>query len=630
LLVLDNCEQLLDPAYDLADRVLRECPGVRILATSREGLGVDGERVWPVRSLPLPDATGANVAASDAVTLFAERAEAAKATFTVDASNAAAVAEICRRLDGIPLAIELAAARVASMTPAEIRGLLDERFRLLTGGRRKGVERHQTLRATVDWSYSLLTESERIVFDRLGVFVGGFDAAGARAVVAGDGIEAWDVLDALTELVAKSMIMADDASDDTTRYQMLETLAQYARERLDETDSTDDWRRRHAEHYAAWAEIAGPGLEGPDEFVWRARETAELDNLRDAVTWALDRDDPDDTAFALRIIGALAFEANMNTAVGVGAWAERALPHAHAATPQLRYAITAAAAMHQQNLGNYERALELAQHAVDHGMPPGTPAPGMAHTSVSTCTLALGDMQRAMAAAVVAARLLDRDFPGSVQAVSAHQGCARLGVQSKDPLARDEAETALRIARRIANPSALALALSVDGWVRIADDPAAALAILDETIALHRQGAIPHMFGTTLCLTAGIRARTGDLPHAARDLREAVERAHQNNAHLTLYTALQWAVYVLVSVGRFDDAAGFDGMASAGLTSEYRAQPAWARIRDAIANARAAIGPDRYDAAFRTGAQMPHDQIVQHTLRILDDLIHETDPTATT
>ncbi len=296
LLVLDNCEQLLGPVSVFAENVLRECPRVRILATSREGLAVDGEHVWPLRSLPLPDASGVGIATNDAVRLFVERAEAARASFGFDPSNEGAVGEICRRLDGIPLAIELAAARVVSMSPSEIRGLLDERFRLLTGGRRSAVERHQTLRATVDWSYSLLGERERAVFDRLGVFAGSFDAQAAQAVVVGDGVEAWDVLDALTELVAKSMVVAEETAEGTTRYQMLETLGQYARERLDEHGDTDRWRRRHAEHFAAWAEDAGPGLVSRDELTWRTRENVELDNLRAAVTWALDRDDPDDVA----------------------------------------------------------------------------------------------------------------------------------------------------------------------------------------------------------------------------------------------------------------------------------------------------------------------------------------------
>ncbi len=318
LLVLDNCEHLLGPVSLFAENVLRECRGVRILATSREGLAVGGEHVWPLRSLPLPDASGAGIATNDAVRLFVERAEAARASFGLDVSNERAVGEICRRLDGIPLAIELAAARVVSMSPLEISGLLDERFRLLTGGRRSAVERHQTLRATVDWSYSLLGEREREVFDRLGMFAGSFDARAAQAVVVGDGVEAWDVLDALAELVAKSMVVAEETAEDTTRYQMLETLRQYARERIDEQGDPDRWRRRHGEYSAAWAEEAGAGLVGPDELAWRSRESAELDNLRAAVTWALDRDDPDDIALALRIIGALADELLMNFSGGSG------------------------------------------------------------------------------------------------------------------------------------------------------------------------------------------------------------------------------------------------------------------------------------------------------------------------
>jgi hypothetical protein len=194
----------------------------------------------------------------------------------------------------------------------------------------------------------------------------------------------------------------------------------------------------------------------------------------------------------------------------------------------------------------------------------------------------------------------------------------------RDPIARDEAETALRLAQRTANPSGLAAALSAYGWVQIADDPTAALALLEECIALHRQGAHPVLFGTNLCLVAGIHARTGDLPQATRDVREAIERAHQNNARLTLYTAVLWGTFILIALGHLPDAAVFDGMASTGLTPEYRAGSAWRRLREAIAQARETYGPDQYDAAFRTGAQMSHDQVVDHTLRVLDRVIDET------
>jgi predicted ATPase/class 3 adenylate cyclase len=288
LLVLDNCEHLLDAAGRIAEGIVRECPHVQVLATSREGLAVEGERAWPLRSLTLPEAgatasgeTGA-ATASAAVQLFVDRAAAARPGFALDRANAVVVSDICRRLDGMPLAIELAAARVVAMSPAEIAGLLDERFRLLTGGRRTAVERHQTLRAAVDWSYSMLSEVEQRAFERLGVFSGTFDATAATHVVAGDGVEVWDAIDALASLVSKSMVVADETGEGTTRYSMLETLRQYARERLEETGDSDRWRRRHAEHYAALAEEAGPALYGPDELVWRRRLHADLDNLRAA------------------------------------------------------------------------------------------------------------------------------------------------------------------------------------------------------------------------------------------------------------------------------------------------------------------------------------------------------------
>jgi predicted ATPase/class 3 adenylate cyclase/DNA-binding winged helix-turn-helix (wHTH) protein len=631
LLVLDNCEQLLGPVATLAERVLMACPGVRILATSREGLGVGGEHVWPLRPLPVPATTRAvTTAAGDAVVLFVERAEAARATFTFDVSNAGEVAEICRRLDGIPLAIELAAARVVSMSPSEISGLLDERFRLLTGGRRSAVERHQTLRATVDWSYSLLDDRERAVFDRLGVFAGSFDAQAAQAVVVGDGVEAWDVLDALSELVAKSMVVSDEIAAGTTRYQMLETLGQYARERLDEHGDTDRWRGRHAEYFADWAEEAGLGLVGRDELVWRARESAELDNLRAAVIWALERDDQDDVRLALRVVGVLAAESRIDPATGIGAWAERALPHVEITTPPLRYAVTAAAASYQARLGNYEQAQELAERAICDGVPLSAPAPQLAYLTFGLCASVRGDWQQAREIVLDAIRRLDRDFPDSAHGETLHVNAATFSAQAGDSIvARREAESALRQARKSGNPTALAAALMANGWALITDDFPAALAALDESIALSRQGASQQSFATALRLAALIRIRTGDLPHAAWDLREAIEGSHQKGYRLTFDASILTGIEILIRLDHLEQAAVFDGIASTGLTPEYRAGREWAHQQSVIASARAALGSVQYDAAFHTGAQMTYDQAVDHSLRILDDVINETDDTDT-
>ena len=330
LIVLDNCEHLLDAAAELAEAILLAAPGVRVLATSREPLGVAGERLLGVPSLDVTSASESSleaIAACEAVQLFMDRAAATRSGLELDATNAEAIMEICRRLDAIPLAIELAAARVTSMSPPEIAGLLDERFRLLTGGRRRGVERHQTLRAAVEWSYSLLDERERVVFDRLGVFAGSFDADAATAVAGDDELAAWDVRDALDDLVAKSMVVLDDSPDATTRYRLLETLRRYALERLDDTGRTEEHRRRHAEHYAAFAEAAGPGLEGSDEAAWVGRFGAELDNLRAAVAWALDAEAPADADLGLRIIAPLVGQSFYRPSAGVGEWAEGALAH---------------------------------------------------------------------------------------------------------------------------------------------------------------------------------------------------------------------------------------------------------------------------------------------------------------
>jgi predicted ATPase/class 3 adenylate cyclase len=623
LLVLDNCEQLLGPVAGLAETILQECRGVRILATSRESLAVGGEHVWPLTSLPLPDATSAGTATNDAVALFTERAEAVRAGFVLDASNAGAVAEICRRLDGIPLAIELAAARTVALTPGDIATRLDERFRLLTGGRRTAVERHQTLRATVDWSYSLLEPKERVVFRRLGVFSGSFDAAGATAVVSDDSTDAFDVLDALTELVAKSMVDAEGTPDGTTRYQMLETLGQYARERLDEHDDVDRWRRRHAEYFATWAEEAGPGLFGPDESTWRTRKVADLDNLRAAVTWAVNREYADDVRLALRIVGELASETQWDPAAGVGAWAEQALRHVEITSPQLRYAVTAAAAFHQTNLGNYEHARELARTAVGDGVPQAAPAPGTADNALAVSVVVLGDYVRGLTLQLDSARRLDQDFPGSAPASHAHAMAAMFAHELGDPVAGAEAEIALREARAIPNPTALVLALVAFGWARIDDDPLAALAALDESIAVSRQGASPTMIGLALSLAAAVRARAGDLAHAARDLREGLERSHQTGNRAAFYMGILWGIEILIVLDHVAAVAAFDGIASTGLAPEYRAATGWAHQHAAIAHARAALGPDQYDQAFRSGAAMSYDQALEHTLRVLDDVIND-------
>jgi predicted ATPase len=287
------------------------------------------------------------------------------------ASRRALAALQSRRLDGIPLAIELAAARVGAMRPAEIAGLLDERFRLLTSGRRGAASRHQTLRAAVDWSCSSLDERDRAVFDRLGVFTGSFSATSAIAVVGGEDLAGWDVLDALSSLVGKSMLVDQDAADGTTRYVLLETLREYARERLAERGEIDRWRRRHAEHYAGIAEEGGQALLGPDELAVRPRLRVDLDNLRAAVTWALDGDGDDDAELAMRIVAALAHQAMIHSGASVGVWSDRAI--AKAERSPRRAPVYAAAAWSAWHSGDFATTKARALAVLEASPPPMPP-----------------------------------------------------------------------------------------------------------------------------------------------------------------------------------------------------------------------------------------------------------------
>lgn len=283
LLVLDNCEHVIDAAADLAGQVLARAPEVRLLATSREPLDVAGETVKHLRplALPQPTAPGVSTAVYPALRLFEERAAAVRSGFVVDDENVDDVVEICRRLDGVPLAIELAAARVGAMSTADIRARLGERFRLLAGARR-GHERHRTLLATVDWSYGLLDPEEQRAFRTLSVFAGSFGLADAAAVVAGPEGDEFAVLDQVTRLVERSLVNHDG---ETGRYRLLETLRQFGDDRLTDAGEAEEARTRFADHFLAMALREGPRMGGADHDEARAVLLAAIDNLRAMAEW---------------------------------------------------------------------------------------------------------------------------------------------------------------------------------------------------------------------------------------------------------------------------------------------------------------------------------------------------------
>ena len=295
LLVLDNCEHLVDACANLAETLLNSCPGLRILATSREALVVAGEATWVVPPLSVPELWRATApeesAASESVLLFLDRARSRLPSFGLSTQNASAVTEICRRLDGIPLAIELAAARVATMSVEEIAARLGDALGLLTQGSRTAPPRQRTLRAALEWSHDLLGEPERRLFARLSVFVGGFSLEAVETVTPGEGIGEGDILDLLSGLVDKSLVLIEATGEHETRYGMLEPVRQYARKCLDESGEAEDLLSRHATYFLAEAEAAEPKLTESEQRWWLDRLEREHGNMRAALGWSLERGD---------------------------------------------------------------------------------------------------------------------------------------------------------------------------------------------------------------------------------------------------------------------------------------------------------------------------------------------------
>lgn len=300
LLLLDNCEHLIEECARLAADLLQACPDLKLLTTSREPLGVPGEVVWSLPPMSLPDPRPwrgpeaqsqslAPLEQSEAVQLFVARAQEAWPTFELQAENAGWVAEVCRRLDGIPLAIELAAARMRAFTPRQIAERLDDRFQLLTSTKRTLPARHRALEATMDWSYQLLGQREQLMLQRLSVFVGGWTLPAAEAVCSSGDINTGQVADLFSSLVDRSLVTAEP-SGDRLRYRLLESIREYARQRLIEDGDPEPVRDQHLRYFAEWAETANAGLTGPDQEIWLQRFKTDHDNLRSALDWSLTSD----------------------------------------------------------------------------------------------------------------------------------------------------------------------------------------------------------------------------------------------------------------------------------------------------------------------------------------------------
>ena len=550
LLVVDNCEHVIDPAARLVDTLLNAAPHLHVLVTSREPLGLPYEQVFrvPVLEVPAPsdDTDTGRLAGSAAVRLFVERACAVTASFGLTNENQADVAELCRRLDGTPLALELAAVRVDSMTPAEIVHHLEHRFQLL-GGDRKHARRHQTLRGTIDWSHQLLETNEQTLFARLSVFAGGWAITSARSVATGNGLDEPTVLDGLAGLVRKSMVVAESEAK-TTRYRMLESLRRYAQERLASSGEEVAVRSRHAEYFTRVVEGLADNVRGPRQDVAYGTLLTELDNIRVAFDWHLAAGD---AVTALRLVRILrTFWTELMPSEGV----QRAVA-AVALGGDASAAARAGGLADAAWIGYVNGREDCARHAEESvavsqaaGIPPDPEA---------LCTLALGDFfagcfDRSLARleeASVAARAIDDPY----EIASALTGtCMARAILDDTDGALAAGEEALAIARDLGYVTQIAGSLAALGFAWGAHDLERGVALLDESLALKSDTTYSAL---ARVVSGHLRVVLGDHDGALRLFGETLEIYRELGEAFYLPTSLEGAAGALCLRGRTTAAA---------------------------------------------------------------------------
>jgi predicted ATPase/DNA-binding SARP family transcriptional activator len=578
LLLLDNCEHVLDASASLAERILAQCPGVLLLATSREALGIAGEQVWPLPPLPV----------AEAAALFVQRAHATRPDFTSDPDTDACITEICRRLDGLPLAIELAAARMRVMTPAEMARRLDDE-QLSVPGTRTAQPRHSSLSAAIDWSYRLLSAREQRLFARLSVFTGGADLAAVHAVCADPGRTEADTLDLLTGLIDKSMVSAE-THPGGTRYRMLETLRAYGRERLPEGDAL---AVRHAGYFARLAEDAASGVQGPDERSWVERTMPDVDNLRAAFESAMAARDVD---LAMRLVTSLPEVSQIRLGYEAAGWAERALEVAPVDHPLFVQGV-GAAARGAWNVGDFPRARRLAARAAGRAPGRGAARSGYPDDVTADVDLYKGDVasaQRYYAAQTAAARRAG----DPIRLVWTLYYVAICHAVRRQPhLGVPAAEESLAVAEATANPTARSMARYALGLVLKKSEPQRALALFDEAAAL--AGSVHNFWweGIALMEAAATRAVHEDAAEAAGALVGVLDHWDRVGDWSQQWLNLRYVVRLLLRLGRDEDAVVLHQVLRAvGKPSPLDGARATCLMDGA--------GGDRYAAAVRRGAAL--------------------------
>jgi predicted ATPase/DNA-binding XRE family transcriptional regulator len=626
LLILDNCEQVVEDVRRTVALLLRRCPGVNVLATSREVLSAAGERVYRIPPLMFPPhrpATAREALPFGAVALFTDRAMNADATFVLTDDNAGDVAEICRRLDGLPLAIELAAARVTVLSPTRLAKRLDRVFSVLTRGDQAVLPRHQTMRAAIDWSYDLLSGQARLFFERLAIFAGGFTLDAAAAICSDDGIREGDVLDLLASLVDKSLVVAELRGDDD-RYRLLDSTRQYALERLEERRDGAELARRHARVFLEFAERLDEDWYSAPERRWFAQAQAELDNCRSALKWCLAR--RNDVATGQRLAGALARVWYSLSIVEGRRWVQAALETVDAATPASVVAqLSIAESELHGALGEYRSSLVSGQAALECVGNPLQAARARHATGAALAGLGRSaEGQALLREALNAARSLRNDRLRAI--VLGDFGTARSRSGDIDGARAFYAEAlSIYTALGLSRPAA-----SIAGHLAeieyAAGDAVVALERAQEALAGHTVANNRRSVGNDLCNMAAYAIALDRFEEAHAYATEALELV--NEIHATVLTAFALQHVAAVAALRPSDdfnrtrrdcawAAALLGFVDARLaalpaTREFTEQQEYERVAAVL---RTALGPE-YDEQFARGSDWSEQRAIAEALDI--------------
>lgn len=605
LLVLDNAEHLLREVRHVVELILLEAGNVSLLVTSREGLRVRGEQLFSVPSLD-EDA---------AVRLFVERARAVDATFSVTDDEAARVAHLCDRLDGMPLAIELAAARVSMFSVADLANRVEQRFRVLTGGR-GDVERHQTLRAAIDWSYDLLSGPEQLCFERVSVFGGGCTLEAAEAVIADEDLPADDVLELLSSLIDKSLLMAE-RSRSVTRYEMLESVRQYAQERLVSSGAAEAVRDRHAGWFGAFARDAGRGLYSPEEASWLERVRDEMDNLQIAVGWAVATGD---TELAMRIGGSFPRQGGARPLLGTAYLAEQALQVDGSDQHRLRGRVLAEAACAKAIRGDIETARALVRESID-AQRAGARFAAAAYTyRLMYIGWSGGGYEAAYETAREGVAMAEAagDTLGAVGLRMALAAQAMLVGRHDE--AMELARQSLAEAQRLHQPTMEAAARYVNALCLTRTDPAGAIKLLYETLELTRRLEVDSERISTLGLLCALEAEHGDARRSLEAMREQL--VSTKSSRFFVETNLTIGTEVFNRFGRPDLVAMCEGqchtigiVAGPDLYADFHERP--------IRKARAALGEEAFNRYAAEGTASSPDEFNAMILHEIDGLLAE-------